>query len=137
MATATIKSQKRALRKIVSATLKSLSQSQIQLQCAHDFFREKENGVFQFKSTAKTVTDAVVNSAVFQTSKHISCYLSMPGGELDTGPLVSAILAAGPYRFSSQPETNSKSLHSRKGPLRPKAGHLALVSPEDGHASCV
>lgn len=47
--------------------------------------------------TAKIVTDAVVNSAVFQASKYISCYLSMPQGELDTAPLVSAILAAGSF----------------------------------------
>lgn len=53
--------------------------------------------------TAKIVTDAVVNSTVFQTSKYVSCYLSMPGGELDTAPLVSAILAAGSFaRFSPQ-----------------------------------
>ena len=48
------------------------------------------------------VTDAVVNSTVFQTSKYISCYLSMPKGELETAPLVSAILAAGSYRFPSR-----------------------------------
>ena len=48
------------------------------------------------------VTDAVVNSTVFQTSKYISCYLSMPKGELETAPLVSAILAAGSYHFPSR-----------------------------------
>ena len=52
---------------------------------------------FFFFSSAKIVTDAVVNSTVFQTSKYISCYLSMPKGELDTAPLVSAILAAGSF----------------------------------------
>jgi len=38
-----------------------------------------------------------VNSTMFQKSKYISCYLSMPRGELDTGPLVAAILAAGSH----------------------------------------
>ena len=71
---------------------------------------------------------------MFQTSKYISCYLSMPKGELDTAPLVSAILAAGSSPFSSQQKTRSRALHSRKGPLRPKAGHLRVGSPEDGHA---
>ena len=80
------------------------------------------------------VTDAVVNSTMFQKSKYISCYLSMPRGELDTGPLVAAILAAGSRRFFSQQQTSSSVLRSRKGPLRPKAGHLGPVSLEDGHA---
>ena len=52
------------------------------------------------------VTDAVVNSTMFQKIKYISCYLSMPRGELDTGPLVAAILAAGSHLFSSQQETD-------------------------------
>ena len=80
------------------------------------------------------VTDAVVNSTAFQNSKYISCYLSMPTGELDTGPLVAAILAAGSYLFSSRQETSSRVLRSRKGPLRPEAGHLGPVSLQDGHA---
>lgn len=51
-------------------------------------------------NTAKMVTEAVVNSTVFQASEYISCYLSMPQGELDTAPLVSAILAAGSHHLS-------------------------------------
>lgn len=89
-AAATVRSQKRALRKIVSSSLKSLSQSQIQHQ-------------------SKIVTDAVVNSTVFQTSKYISCYLSMPQGELDTAPLVSAILAAGKVLYVPKLDTSGSS----------------------------
>jgi len=81
------------------------------------------------------VADAVVNSTVFQTSKYISCYLSMPKGELDTEPLVSAILAAGSSAFlRNKEETSSRALHSRKGPLRPKVGHRGVYSRENGHA---
>ena len=81
------------------------------------------------------VTDAVVNSTLFQTSKCISCYLSMPNGELDTAPLVSAILAAGSSASpSSQQKMSPRVLRYRKGPLRPKAGHLGVDPREDGHA---
>ena len=81
------------------------------------------------------VADAVVNSTVFQTSKYISCYLSMPKGELDTAPLVSAILAAGSSAsLRNKRKTSSRALHSREGPLRPKAGHLGAFPREDGHA---
>ncbi|KAF9652650.1 5-formyltetrahydrofolate cyclo-ligase [Thelephora ganbajun] len=98
MATTAIQGQKRALRKIVSASLKSLSQSQIQHQ-------------------SKVVTDAIVNSTMFQTSKCISCYLSMPKGELDTGPLVSAILAAGKILYVPKLDTSDSS-HPRMDMLR-------------------
>lgn len=63
----------------------------------------------------------------------------MPKGELDTAPLVSAILAAGSFaRFSLRNKHKKDGvLHSRKGPLRPKAGHLELVPAKDGHAPYV
>ena len=34
---------------------------------------------------------------MFQNSEYISCFLSMPKGELDTAPIIAAILAAGSY----------------------------------------
>jgi 5-formyltetrahydrofolate cyclo-ligase len=62
--------------------------------------------------TAKFVTDAVVNSTVFQTSKCVSCYLSMPKGELDTAPLVSAILAAGSFTCLSPRKRRKRAIGS-------------------------
>ncbi|KAG6841046.1 hypothetical protein C0991_002354 [Blastosporella zonata] len=75
MATA-LKAQKRALRKALSATLKSLSSSAIQEQ-------------------SQAVTARVLTLPAFQRSKSISCYLSMPSGELDTAVLISEILGHG------------------------------------------
>ena len=59
----------------------------------------------------------------------------MPKGELDTAPLVSAILAAGSSTRLREKETVFRVFHStRQGPLRSKAGHLAAGTPKDGHA---
>jgi len=61
----------------------------------------------------------------------------MPKGELDTAPLVSAILAAGSSAALRKKETVSRLIRSRQGPLRSKAGHLAVGTPENGHAARV
>ena len=77
----------------------------------------RQNAIFLFfyfyLYPAKVVTDVVVNSTMFQTSKYISCYLSMPEGELDTAPLVSAILAAGSFGFSSSLRDQGNNLQVR------------------------
>lgn len=45
--------------------------------------------------TAQAITAHVLSSSFFQKSQTISCYLSMPAGEVDTWPMVDAILKAG------------------------------------------
>lgn len=39
----------------------------------------------------------LVNSSFFQKSNNVSCYLSMPSGELDTSSLVTEIIQSGLY----------------------------------------
>ncbi|KAF5371576.1 hypothetical protein D9758_003578 [Tetrapyrgos nigripes] len=73
---ATLKSQKKALRKAVSATLRNLEPSSIQEQ-------------------SSAVTAKILSLLSFRQCKNISCYLSMPSGELDTSEIVRAILRAG------------------------------------------
>lgn len=50
---------------------------------------------------ALAVAKAVLNLPAFQRSQHISCYLSMPAGELDTNYLVKEVIKAGNVMFKS------------------------------------
>ncbi|KAG6850127.1 hypothetical protein H0H93_000749 [Arthromyces matolae] len=77
---ATRSAQKRVMRKAVSATLKSLSSSSIEDQ-------------------SRAVVARVLDLPAFQHSRSVSCYLSMPSGELDTSPLISEILGRGKTLF--------------------------------------
>jgi len=54
---------------------------------------------------ALAVTKAVLQLPVFQRSKHVSCYLSMPTGELDTTLLVKEILNAGKTLYVPKVDT--------------------------------
>ncbi|KAL6299223.1 hypothetical protein BKA93DRAFT_807745 [Sparassis latifolia] len=77
---AAIQSQKKVLAKTMRTMLRSLSSSDIQQQ-------------------SQVITERVLASPFFQTSQTISCYLSMPSGEVDTSALVSGILRAGKTLF--------------------------------------
>ncbi|KAG2008605.1 hypothetical protein CC2G_014022 [Coprinopsis cinerea AmutBmut pab1-1] len=70
---ASLRLQKRSLRKSLSATLNLLSQESIRQQ-------------------SKAITEKVVSLPQFQGSRGVSCYLSMPAGEASTSDLVSSIL---------------------------------------------
>ncbi|GLB42341.1 putative nagb rpia CoA transferase-like protein [Lyophyllum shimeji] len=71
-----LKAQKRAIRKAVSSTLQLLPASSIEEQ-------------------SRAVVARILELPSFQKSRSVSCYLSMPGGELDTSSLVLEILARG------------------------------------------
>ncbi|EPQ52084.1 nagb/rpia/CoA transferase-like protein [Gloeophyllum trabeum ATCC 11539] len=71
---------KRALRKSVTATLRSLPPTDVQEQ-------------------SHAIAARVLSLPSFAKSKTVSCYLSMPTGEVDTSPLVSEILRAGKSLF--------------------------------------
>ncbi|KAF8068929.1 5-formyltetrahydrofolate cyclo-ligase [Lyophyllum atratum] len=75
-----IVAQKRALRKTVSATLRLLPAPAMEEQ-------------------SRAVTARVLSLPSFQKCRSVSCYLSMPSGELDTSSLVSEILARGKNLF--------------------------------------
>ncbi|KAH9946913.1 hypothetical protein B0H21DRAFT_380036 [Amylocystis lapponica] len=73
---ATLQSQKKALRKSMSIALRSLSAADIQQQ-------------------SQLIAHRVLAFPLFQRSTSVSCYISMPSGEVDTSALLSAILRAG------------------------------------------
>ncbi|KAG7095361.1 hypothetical protein E1B28_006120 [Marasmius oreades] len=72
--------QKEALRKSVSSVLRTLAASSIDEQ-------------------SKLVSAKVLELPHFRQSQNISCYLSMPSGELDTSDIVSEILKCGKTLF--------------------------------------
>ncbi|KAI0031296.1 5-formyltetrahydrofolate cyclo-ligase [Vararia minispora EC-137] len=71
-----LQAQKRALRKAIASSLSSLRPAEIE-------------------ADSRTITERVVGSSWFSHSRAVSCFLSMPNGEVDTSLLVSAILRAG------------------------------------------
>lgn len=80
MAASSLSSQKRALRKLLSSTLQRLSSAAVQEQ-------------------SQAVAARILSFPSFQRCKSVSCYLSMPSGELDTSTIVSAILEKGQNLF--------------------------------------
>ncbi|KAI0690076.1 5-formyltetrahydrofolate cyclo-ligase [Cerioporus squamosus] len=74
----TLRSQKVALRKTMRGLLANLSTDEIQAQ-------------------SHQITRTLLALPEFQQSKNISCFLSMPTGEVDTSAVVSAILASEPH----------------------------------------
>ncbi|KZT01215.1 5-formyltetrahydrofolate cyclo-ligase [Laetiporus sulphureus 93-53] len=64
----------------MAARLRTVSSSDIQQQC-------------------RMITELVLASPFFRRSNTVSCYLSMPAGEVDTSALVSAILHSGKTLF--------------------------------------
>lgn len=77
---ATLQANKRLLRKSVSAACNALQPPVIQAQ-------------------SKEIAARVLALPAFQASKAVSCYLSMPTGEVDTSSLVLEILRAGKSLF--------------------------------------
>jgi hypothetical protein len=45
-------------------------------------------------TTARLITKQLFQSSVFQRASTVSCYLSMPSGEVDSDAIVAGILAS-------------------------------------------
>ncbi|KAI0716783.1 5-formyltetrahydrofolate cyclo-ligase [Earliella scabrosa] len=71
-----LKTQKTALRKSMRGVLANLSSEQIQTQ-------------------SRQITATLLALPEFQQSTHVSCFLSMPAGEVDTSAVVAAIISSG------------------------------------------
>jgi 5-formyltetrahydrofolate cyclo-ligase len=97
-----LRTQKKELRKAVSATLQLLSIPNLEEQCKYD------NGVTAPQISwvdglynrityflAKAIAANVLSLPSFNLSRSVSCYLSMPSGEADTASLVSEVLSRG------------------------------------------
>ncbi|KAJ7918443.1 hypothetical protein B0H13DRAFT_2231254 [Mycena leptocephala] len=80
MAALALKAEKKILRKAVTAKLRDLSAPSVQDQ-------------------SRALTARVLSLPSFVQSNSISCYLSMPSGEIDTSSLVREILRAGKTLF--------------------------------------
>jgi len=83
---AVLKSQKKSLRKSLGALLNHLNSASIDEQ-------------------SQTIADCVLSLPAFQRCQSISCYLSMPSGEVRTDALVKAILKSGKKLFVPKIET--------------------------------
>lgn len=92
----TLQVNKRAVRKAMTTALRSLSQPDINAQC-EPFKIIFLTSILDCCShiAAEQVIRRVIDSPLFQSSRSISCYLSMPSGELNTSTLVSEILHTG------------------------------------------
>ncbi|KAL4249851.1 5-formyltetrahydrofolate cyclo-ligase [Pleurotus pulmonarius] len=80
MITSALKNQKRSLRKTVASLLAALTPHDIQSQ-------------------SRAIAKNVESLLPFRQCRAVSCYLSMPSGEVDTSFLVSSILASGKSLF--------------------------------------
>ncbi|TFK93373.1 5-formyltetrahydrofolate cyclo-ligase [Polyporus arcularius HHB13444] len=83
----TLRSQKVALRKAMRGLLANLPKDEIQAQ-------------------SHQITRTLLALPEFQQSKNVSCFLSMPAGEVDTAAVVSAIIASGKNLYV--PKTTDK-----------------------------
>ena len=89
---------KKALRASMKKTLDALSPPEISHQCKLicSLWQAKE---CLFSYTARLATARLMSHPTFQTARVVSCYLSMPSGELDTSDLVRSILKAGEIHY--------------------------------------
>ncbi|PPQ96124.1 hypothetical protein CVT26_004759 [Gymnopilus dilepis] len=85
---ATLKAQKKLLRKNLAATLNRLDPTIIEEQ-------------------SRSIVDRVLRLPAFERCRSISCYLSMPAGEVRTDVLVQAILRSGRKLFVPKIHTTS------------------------------
>ncbi|KAF9024282.1 5-formyltetrahydrofolate cyclo-ligase [Hymenopellis radicata] len=83
-----LKAQKKVLRKSVTTTLKILSASSIEEQ-------------------SNAVRDRILALPSFRQCRTVSCYLSMPSGELDTSSLVREILNLGKHLYVPKIDASS------------------------------
>lgn len=92
---AALQANKKLLRKTVAAALRALPPAEIQRQCAPRSFTVLRARTLTRCATAEQVAQRLVSAPFFQQSQAVSCYLSMPAGELDTSSVVAEILRAG------------------------------------------
>ncbi|KDQ58661.1 hypothetical protein JAAARDRAFT_34496 [Jaapia argillacea MUCL 33604] len=104
-ATTPLRAQKKALRKALSATLSAVPTAEIQLQ-------------------SQAITSHILSLPSFHAAKSISCYLSMPTGEVDTSSIVLEILRAGKALFVPK-------IHPPVPNSEPKMDFLKVYSEED------
>jgi|SRR5882724_3151495 len=91
----TVVACKRKLRASLRTKLKSLLTSDIEAQCAFVLLDSSQCVLFTYGTQAKLVAAQVRANPGFKRAQTISCYLSMPSGELDTSYLVRSILESG------------------------------------------
>ncbi|KAH9989541.1 5-formyltetrahydrofolate cyclo-ligase [Russula vinacea] len=96
MASTSLVSRKRALRKSLSSTLRALSQDEVRTQSSE-------------------IVRRVLSAPWFDEATTISCYLSMPAGEVDTSVIASAVLKSGKNLFVPKVDTT---LHGGMGVLK-------------------
>ncbi|KAI4525063.1 5-formyltetrahydrofolate cyclo-ligase [Schizophyllum commune Loenen D] len=114
---ATVAAEKRALRKLVSAKLKTLSVADISQQ-------------------SEAITSRVLALPAFKESRRISCYMSMPTSEVVTTSLVNNILDHGKTLFIPRISVETPGhmdflqLHGREDLGSLRAGTWGIKEPD-------
>lgn len=90
-----LKIQKRALRKAIGSKLSAIPTQSIHEQCNVASLFSRLPGWHADSTTAYSIIQRLGSFPAFSRSKSLSCYLSMPSGEVDTSSLVSQILDSG------------------------------------------
>ena len=94
---ASLTTRKRALRSSLTSTLRALPQDDVSTQCEymHHLMGKGLPLIFLYLFSANAVLGRVLSAPWFSNATTISCYLSMPVGEVDTSAIVAAILNSG------------------------------------------
>jgi 5-formyltetrahydrofolate cyclo-ligase len=104
-AIASLTSRKRALRKSLSSILRALSQDDVSAQCDYrtkSHAAQRDSNDIHFCSLASAIVGRVLSAPWFNEATTISCYLSMPTGEVDTSAIVAGIVRSGTYLTPAQ-----------------------------------
>lgn len=89
----TIKAQKQALRKAVTASLRQLTSVELDQQCKMTL--DTTLFVDSLSHKAEAISSRLFSLSAFQASNVISCYLSMPSAEARTSIIADYILQSG------------------------------------------
>ena len=93
---AAVKTQKLALRKAITVSLRQLGSADVEQQCEMNSL--SMNSIL-ISYVAEAITTQLLALPAFKTCRTVSCYLSMPTAEAGTSTIVNAIFQSGPQSF--------------------------------------
>jgi len=91
-----VQQAKMALRKAITARLRALPPAQVDSECSFTLSFStagSSTDTSAFDRVARTITEHLLQSAYYLSAKNISCYLSLPVGEVQTDQIIRHALA--------------------------------------------
>jgi 5-formyltetrahydrofolate cyclo-ligase len=91
-----VQQAKMALRKAITARLRALPPAQVDSECSFTLSFSTagcSTDTSAFDRVARTITEYLLQSALYLSAKNISCYLSLPVGEVQTDQIIRHALA--------------------------------------------